>query len=43
VKIPGPDLASRDAVMESEAFISSKTSDISTSGRTRAGSGFDFF
>ena len=25
--------------MESEAFISSKASDISTSGRTRAGSG----
>jgi len=35
--IPGPDLACQDAVMESEAFISSENSCISTSRRTRAG------
>jgi len=34
---PGPDLAYQDAVMESEAFISSENSCISTSRRTRAG------
>ena len=34
---PGPDLACQDAVMESEAFISSENSCISTSPRTRAG------
>jgi hypothetical protein len=34
---PGPDLACQDAVMESEAFISSETSCISTSRRARAG------
>ncbi len=35
--IPGPDLACQDAVMESEAFISSENSCISTSRRARAG------
>jgi len=34
---PGPDLACQDAVMESEVFISSENSCISTSPRTRAG------
>ena len=34
---PGPDLAWQDAVMENEAFISSESSCISTSRRTRAG------
>ncbi len=34
---PGPDLACQDAVIESEAFISSENSCISTSRRTRAG------
>jgi len=34
---PGPDLACQDAVMESEAFISSENSCISTSRRTRGG------
>jgi len=34
---PGPDLAYQDAVMESEAFISSEDSWISTSRRARAG------
>ena len=34
---PGPDLACQDAVMESEAFISSEDSWISTSRRARAG------
>jgi len=34
---PGPDLAWQDAVMESEAFIISENSCISTSRRTRAG------
>ena len=33
---PGPDLACQDAVMENEAFISSESSCISTSRRTRA-------
>ncbi len=33
----GPDLAWQDAVMQSEAFISSENSCISTSHRTRAG------
>jgi len=34
---PGPDLAWQDAVMESEAFISSENGCISTSRRARAG------
>ena len=34
---PGPDLAWQDAVMQSEAFIISENSCISTSPRTRAG------
>ena len=34
---PGPDLACQDMVMESEAFISSENSCISTSRRARAG------
>ncbi len=34
---PGPDLAWQDAVMESEAFIISENSYISTSRRARAG------
>jgi len=34
---PGPDLACQDAVMESEAFVSSEDSWISTSRRARAG------
>jgi hypothetical protein len=37
LNIPGPDLAWQDAVMQSEAFISSENSCISTSHRTRAG------
>jgi len=37
LNIPGPDLACQDAVMESESFISSENSCISTSRRTRAG------
>ena len=35
--IAGPDLACQDAVIESEAFISSENSCISTFGRARAG------
>jgi len=35
--IPGPDLACQDAVIESEAFISSENSCISTFRRARAG------
>jgi len=34
---PGPDLAWQDAVMQSEAFIISENSCISTSHRARAG------
>jgi len=34
---PGPDLALQDAVMQSEALISSENSCISSSRRTRAG------
>ena len=34
---PGPDLAYQDAVMESEAFITSENSCISKSRRARAG------
>jgi len=34
---PGPDLACQDAVMESDALISSENSCISKSRRTRAG------
>ncbi len=34
---PGPDLACQDAVMQSEAFISSENICIPTSRRTRAG------
>jgi len=34
---PGPDLAWQDAVMQSEAFIMSENSCISTSRRARAG------
>ena len=34
---PGPDLAYQDAVMESEAFITSENSWISKSRRARAG------
>ena len=34
---PGPDLACQDAVMESETFVSSEDSWISTCRRARAG------
>ncbi len=36
-EIPGPDLAWQDAVMESQAFITSEYNCISTSRRARAG------
>ena len=37
LNIPGPDLASQDAVMQTEAFIMSENSCVSTSRRARAG------